>query len=156
MDSRIPLPNSLRCPALALFRKYNYPDKALVEAFKDETTKEHLEIISKVALEIKDDGTIQEYGRSIEPEHIARRVRNANSSSGTHISGRGEDSRTEQEGKDAGTGSETSHERVAGREGGITGSEGNQQGSIICSGSGTAENNSASRGISESTEREIE
>jgi hypothetical protein len=77
IDSRLPLPNSIRCPALALFRKYNYPDRALIEAFKDETTKEHLNLISQVAVELKDDGTIKEYGRSTEPEHVKRRTNRA-------------------------------------------------------------------------------
>lgn len=124
MDSRIPLPNSLRCPALALFRKYNYPDKALVEAFKDETTKEYLEKISNVAVELKDDGTIKEYGRSIEPEHITRRVGHSNGSSQSCISG------------------------------GDGGGEGNKENLIIHSGQGHehSEDSSSSGRISESTE----
>lgn len=122
MDSRIPLPNSLRCPALALFRKYNYPDKALVEAFKDEELKKHLNLISQVAVELKHDGSIQEYGRSAQPEHITRRVGDSHDSSGGSIRG-GSDPRPEQEGKDAGAGVET--------RGGVAGSEGNQANSII-------------------------
>ena len=104
MDPRIPLPNSIRCPALALFRKYNYPDAKMLEAFQDETTKEHLKKISQVTIEIKDDGTIQEYGRNVEPEHIHRRIRSGNGASEPHISR--DSARAEQEGKDAGTGVE--------------------------------------------------
>jgi hypothetical protein len=137
MDPRLPLPNSLRCPALALFRKYNYPDKDLVDAIKDEEVKKHLNLISKVAVELKDDGTIQEYGRSIEPEHVKRRTAH---------------SRAEQEGKDAGTGPETRD----GSTGGVTGSEGNQQNLVISEGRSASEDHSPSRGISESTEREVE
>jgi len=126
MDPRLPLPNSLRCPALALFRKYNYPDKDLVNAIKDEEVKKHLNLISQVAVELKDDGTIQEYGRSIEPEHVKRRTAH---------------SRAEQEGKDAGTGPETRD----GSTGGVTGSDVNQANLIISQGTGTSENDSSPR-----------
>lgn len=105
MDPRLPLPNCLRCPALALFRKYNYPDSKMVEAFQDPVLKEHLKLISEATVEIKDDGLIEEYGRSIEPEHITRRVRGSHSASSGGISG-GADPRPEQEGKDAGAGVE--------------------------------------------------
>lgn len=107
MDPRLPLPNCLRCPALALFRKYNYPDSKMVEAFQDPVLKEHLKLISEATVEIKDDGLIEEYGRSIEPEHISRRVRSSHSASSECIAGGGADPRPEQEGKDAGAGVET-------------------------------------------------
>ena len=82
MDPRLPLPNCLRCPALALFRKYNYPDSKLIEAVQDPAMKEHLKLISDATVEIKEDGIIQEFGRRIEPEHITRRTRSAHDSSG--------------------------------------------------------------------------
>ena len=87
MDPRIPLPNCLRCPALALFRKYNYPDSKLIEAVQDPTLKEHLKIISNATVEIKDDGLIEKYGRSIEPQHITRRLRSSDDSPGGSTGG---------------------------------------------------------------------
>jgi len=101
MDPRLPLPNCLRCPALALFRKYNYPDSKLIEAVQDPALKEHFKIISDATVEIKEDGIIEKYGRSIEPEHITRRVRGPHSASGECIDG-GADSRTEQKGENTG------------------------------------------------------
>ena len=144
MDSRIPLPNSLWCPALALFRKYNYPDKAFVEAFKDEELKKHLNLISHASVELKNDGTIEQYGTAIEPEHIIRRTRGSNHSSSGSICGRSE-ARTEQEGKDT-------EACTATPSGGVGGSEGNQSDSIVSEGTGTGQNNSASRAIPKSTE----
>jgi len=146
MDSRIPLPNSLRCPALALFRKYNYPDKALVEAFKDEELKKHLNLISQVAVELKHDGSIQEYGRSAQPEHITRRVGDSHDSSGGSTCG-GSDPRAKQEGKDAGAGVETSSSG-----GGVAGSEGNQANLIVYPGQEHREDRPSPGGIQESTE----
>jgi hypothetical protein len=113
-----------------LFRKYNYPDRALVEAFKDETTKQHLNLISQVAVELTEDGTIKEYGRSVEPKHITRRIT---------------DPRPKQEGEDAGTDAKTPS-------GGVGGSEGNQQNLIISEGRPTSENDPIPDRISESTE----
>ena len=147
MDSRIPLPNSLRCPALALFRKYNYPDKALVEAFKDEELKKHLNLISQVAVELKHDGSIQEYGRSAQPEHIARRVGNSHDSSGGSLSG-GSDPRAEQEGKVVGACVETS----SGGGRGVAGSEGNEKNSIIYPGQEHREDRPSPGAVQTSTE----
>ena len=113
MDSRIPLPSSIRCPALALFRKYHYPDSAFIDAIKDEKTKEHMKLISQVAVEIAEDGTIQEYGQRSEPEHITRRIRHSNHTSGGSTGGV-TDSRTEQKREDAGTSVETRTEEGGG------------------------------------------
>lgn len=48
--ARLPLPNSIRCPALELFRKYHYPDAYALSCFTPETAKV-LEQISKVMVE---------------------------------------------------------------------------------------------------------
>jgi len=41
-----PLPNSISCPALDLFRKYNYPDEHTVQQFSDSVTQEVLKKLS--------------------------------------------------------------------------------------------------------------
>ena len=50
--SRLPLPNSLRCPALELFRKYHYPDGYALSCFSNETANV-LKEISQVMTEPK-------------------------------------------------------------------------------------------------------
>jgi hypothetical protein len=127
-----------------LFRKYNYPDKALVDAFKDEELKKHLNLISQVAVEVKHDGSIQEYGRSAEPEHITRRIGHSHDSSGGSICGRS-DPRAEQEGKDVEECVETSSGRVAR-------SEGNQENLIVYPGQEHREDRPSPGGVSKSTE----
>jgi hypothetical protein len=130
-----------------LFRKYNYPDKALVEAFKDEELKKHLNLISQVAVEIKQDGSIQEYGRSAQPEHITRRVGDSHDSSGGSIRG-GSDPRAEQEGKDAGACVETS----SGGGGRVAGSEGNQENLVVYPGQEHRKDGASPGAVQTSTE----
>jgi hypothetical protein len=85
IDPRIPLPNCLRCPALALSRKYNYPDSMLIDAIQDEKMKAYLEKISKVVVELTEDGDIKKYGERTEPEHVTRRLAVKNDSSGNRV-----------------------------------------------------------------------
>jgi hypothetical protein len=42
---RLPLPNSIKCPALELFRKYKYPDDHTIQQFKEPVIVEVLEKI---------------------------------------------------------------------------------------------------------------
>jgi len=50
--SRLPLPNSIRCPALELFRKYHYPDGYALSCFSVSTANV-LKEISQVMVEPK-------------------------------------------------------------------------------------------------------
>jgi hypothetical protein len=40
---RLPLPNSIHCPALELFRRYKYPDDHTVKQFKEPVIVEVIE-----------------------------------------------------------------------------------------------------------------
>ena len=40
---RLPLPNSIRCPALELFRRYKYPDDHTVKQFTEPVIVEVIE-----------------------------------------------------------------------------------------------------------------
>jgi len=51
MSSKLPLPNSVSCPALDLFRKYKYPDDYAIKCFENEEVKKVLEKISSVKIE---------------------------------------------------------------------------------------------------------
>lgn len=53
---RLPLPNSIKCPALELFRKYKYPDDHTIQQFKEPVIVEVLQKI--ISVEIKpNEGT---------------------------------------------------------------------------------------------------
>jgi hypothetical protein len=54
---RIPLPNSVKCPALELFRKYKYPDDHTIQQFKEPVIVEVLEKIIAVETKPKNEGT---------------------------------------------------------------------------------------------------
>jgi hypothetical protein len=54
---RIPLPNSLKCPALELFRRYKYPDDHTIKQFKEPVIVEVLEKIISVDTKPKNEGT---------------------------------------------------------------------------------------------------
>jgi len=45
---RLPLPNSIKCPALELFRKYKYPDDHTIQQFKEPVIVEVLQKIISV------------------------------------------------------------------------------------------------------------
>jgi len=55
---RLPLPNSVRCPALDLFRKYNYPDDHTVKQFKEAVVVEAIEKI--IAVSKNEAGSVQQ------------------------------------------------------------------------------------------------
>jgi hypothetical protein len=57
---RLPLPNSLKCPALELFRKYNYPDDHTIQQFKEPVIVEVLQKIISVDTKPKNEGTAVE------------------------------------------------------------------------------------------------
>lgn len=54
---RLPLPNSVKCPALELFRKYKYPDDHAVQQFKEPVIVEVLEKIISIETKPKDEET---------------------------------------------------------------------------------------------------
>lgn len=54
---RLPLPNSIKCPALELFRKYKYPDDHTVQQFKEPVIVEVLQKIISVETKPKNEGT---------------------------------------------------------------------------------------------------
>ncbi len=54
---RIPLPNSVKCPALELFRRYKYPDDHTIQQFKEPVIVEVLEKIISLETKPKNEGT---------------------------------------------------------------------------------------------------
>ena len=54
---RLPLPNSVKCPALEVFRKYKYPDAHAVEQFKEPVIVEVLQKIIAVETKPKNEET---------------------------------------------------------------------------------------------------
>jgi hypothetical protein len=54
---RLPLPNSVKCPALELFRRYKYPDDHTIQQFKEPVIVEVLQKIIGVDTKPKNEGT---------------------------------------------------------------------------------------------------
>lgn len=54
---RLPLPNSVKCPALELFRRYKYPDDHTIQQFKEPVIVEVLQKIIAVDTKPKNEET---------------------------------------------------------------------------------------------------
>ena len=54
---RLPLPNSVKCPALELFRRYKYPDDHTIQQFKEPVIVEVLQKIISVESKPKNEET---------------------------------------------------------------------------------------------------